>query len=233
MTTSRRIGSHRQTPRPQSQWRSLIARLTALITALGVGMMSTANAWAQLSFDVAAPVISHSVAESAGLAGSSQTITATVTDNDQVQSVTLFHRSDSNHVFSQTTMSAGVQNTWLATIDTGTGDSRIEYYLTATDVQGNRVQKGTADNPLVLPLLVPESTLATSEPTPSVTVPPTPEIRDSDLAGAATQRPNWLLIGLGVLALGVLAGASGGGGSSSSTPSCCAVTFTAPNASTN
>jgi len=233
MTTSRRIGSGRH-HRQNAHWQSLIARLTALITALGVGMMSTANAWAQLSFDVAAPVISHSVAESAGLAGDAQTITAMVTDNDQVQSVTLFHRKDSNHVFNQTAMSAGEQNTWLATIDTATTDVQIEYYLTATDVQGNRVQKGTADMPLSMELLAPESTLAASDVGPGVPVAPTPAITDADLATTSSQRPNWLLIGLGVLALGVLAGAAGGGGDSpGSTPGCCAVTFTAPNASTN
>ncbi len=214
-----------------------VARLTALITALGVGLMSTANAWAQLSFDVTAPVISHSVAESAGLAGDAQTLTATVTDNDMVQSVTLFHRTDVNHVFSQTGMSASAENTWLASIETLTTDSLIQYYITASDIQGNRVQKGSADRPLEMKLLVPEPSLASAPVAPVATdntVAQTPPVTDADLRSES--RPNWLLIGLGVVAVGLLAGLSGGGGSSSggdSTTTCCTVTFTAPNASSN
>lgn len=236
MKTSRRFGSGDTNHRQLQRGRSLATRLIALLTALGLTLMSTANSWAQLPFDVIAPTIAHNVAERPGLAGDPQAITATVTDNDSVQTVTLFHRSDSNYVFNQTPMMPTGENIWLATIDSDLTD-RIEYYLTATDAQGNRVQKGTADNPLVLRLLVPEPTLVTAESPPASTVAATTPITDDDLANTAVQ-PNWLWIGLGILAVGALVGASGsGGGGSAGEPdpptTCCTVTFTAPNASGN
>lgn len=170
-----------------------------------------------LGFDITAPTISHTPSISKGVAGETQTVVAEISDNQAVQRALLIYRTSSSEFFKTAEMSADVTNTtWLATIDTTTDDSLINYYIVAEDTDGNRVQKGSEGNPLTL------------------------ELQQTELFGAIApvkkgNRNTWIGIGLGLfVAVALLA--SGGGGdegggivNSDETTTCCTVTFVVPN----
>ena len=175
-----------------------------------------------LDFDITAPTIVHTPSDSAGIAGEVQSIVAEISDNRSVASATLFYRTSSEDFFSSASMSADVTNsTWLATIDTTTEDTFVNYYIVAEDTDGNKVQKGSDGTPLTLALeqlFIPSSFA--------------PIKRDN--------RTRWLAIGLGVLAAGFLIAASSGSGgdddqgivNSDQPDTCCTITFIVPNVTT-
>jgi len=215
-----------------------LARKAALLlcscTLLLISASASQAQSSRLGIDIAAPSISHKVAERPGLGGESQTITALISDTGSgVRNATVFHRADSNHVFSPTEMTAGSNDNWMASVPTDIADTVIQYYLVAEDVAGNRVQKGSPSSPLIYPLIAAEGTPATVEQrgvsTTAQSPAPTSQspVADATVASAGSRSlPTWALIGLGVLAVGLLAGLSGG--SDSSPPSCCTVTFSTP-----
>lgn len=230
----------------------LATRTVALCVAFCFSLLSTAVVWGQtsnaLTFDVIAPVILHAPSASPGLAGEPQTITATITDNQSLLGAVLFYRSDNSRPFDQIVMMRGTDNAWFASVETGLSDQQIEYYLTARDLEGNRVEKGGPDTPLVLQLLQPTTAplvtgaggtgTAVNNTGATGTAGNTASISESDsLDRAGNPATRWLLIGLGVLAVGALAASSGGGGGGGGGSGgggepapCCTVTFVAPNA---
>ena len=206
-------------------------RFIALTACLCFVVSGTSVAWAQadntiLGFDITAPTISHTPTDEPGIAGDVQTIAAQISDNQSVASALLFYRNSSAETYSTAEMSADATNTtWLATIDTTTEDTRVNYYIVAEDTDGNRVQKGGAGNPLTLKLQQPQ-VLSTVVPV------------ESD-----GNRNAWLGVGLGVAAAALLllatSGGGGGGGdsddgiiNSDDDTECCTITFTAPNVTT-
>lgn len=173
-----------------------------------------------LGFDITAPTISHTPSISKGIAGEVQTIIAEISDNQSVKSAQLNYRTSTADFYATTQMSSDVtNNTWLATIDTTSEDTEVHYYIVAEDTDGNRVQKGSDNNPLKLSLQQPEFFSAIA-----------PKKKDN--------RTTWLAIGLGVILAGALI-ASGGGSegnngivNSDSENACCTITFVVPNVNT-
>ncbi len=181
-----------------------------------------AQADTSLGFDITAPTITHTPSVSKGVAGEVQTVVAEISDNQAVASAQLIYRNSSAEFYSTTQMSADVTNTtWLATIDTSTEDSLINYYIVAEDTDGNRVQKGSESSPLTLTLQEAEVFSAVA-----------PLKKDN--------RTTWIGVGLGILVVGALLAAGGGSGgddggivNSDGATECCTITIIAPNVDTN
>ncbi len=200
---------------PRSQNRVITVAATDP-TPTGVG-----TAKQNLGFDITAPTITHLPSISKGIAGEIQTIVAEISDNQAVQSASLVYRNSSAEFYSTVNMSADVTNTtWLATVDTTTDDTAVQYYIVAEDTDGNRVQKGSESNPLTLRLQQAEMFAA--------------------IAPISNDRKKWIGIGLGVFVIAALiassAGGDGGGDGligSDGTNTCCTVTFVVPNVSTD
>lgn len=102
------------------------------------------------AFDSEPPLIEHEVV-SDGELGDSQSFMATVVDDEELQSVTLFHRRAGETVYASMTMNRlSASATWVARIATRSNDVRdIEYYIEARDESGNRTLRGFIFNPLV------------------------------------------------------------------------------------
>lgn len=181
-----------------------------------------AQADTSLGFDITAPTITHTPSVSKGVAGEVQTVVAEISDNQSVASAQLIYRNSSADFYSTTQMSADVTNTtWLATIDTSTEDSLVNYYIVAEDTDGNRVQKGSESSPLTLTLQEAEVFSAVA-----------PLKKDN--------RTTWIGVGLGILVVGALLAAGGGSGgddggivNSDGANECCTITIVAPNVDTN
>ena len=179
-------------------------------------LQTLANPVSLLDFDITAPTIKHTPSEEKGTAGTVQTVVAEINDNQAVKSATLVYRNSSADSYSSTDMNADATNTtWLATIDTITGDTFVNYYIVAEDTDGNRVQKGSESNPLTV------------------------QLQESQFVGTAapvkkSNKTTWIAIGVGVLLVGALAASGGGGGGGdggvvNSDSDCCTITFTVPN----
>ena len=151
------------------------------------------------------PVIEHSPNSTEVPGGSIQTISATVTDNENVDSVILYFRQIGKREYNQIEMRrSDVSDVFIATIDQQDAVSPgLEYYIESRDISGNAVLEGYPLSPLVLRI---QETLAP------------PQIADqseqSESAAGITSSSGrkWLWIGLGALALGALAASGGGSG---------------------
>lgn len=191
-----------------------------ILAAVDTAPDAATNTSNNLGFDITAPTITHTPSISKGVAGKVQTVVAEISDNQSVERAMLIYRNSSADFFSTVAMAADVTNTtWLATLDTTTDDTMVQYYIVAEDTDGNRVQKGSESNPLTLALQQPE------------------------LFGAiAPMKKNnttkWLGIGLGVFVVAALLSSSSGSGggddviNSDGTNNCCTITFVVPNVST-
>ena len=209
-------------------------QLTALVAAICFFVSSSSMVWAQtfaeLGFDITAPSISHEVPDSTGVAGQMQTVSALITDNVAVKRATVHYIRSSAEQFQQADMTGDSSSTtWMTTIDTSPEDEYVLYYVVAEDQEGNRIQKGGQNNPLKLKLGA-ENQVSISASTNSG------NSRTEDNSQLPVE-PKWILIGLGVLAAGLLLGSSGGGsddnGSIQSDDTCCTVTFNVENVGNN
>jgi hypothetical protein len=149
-------------------------------------------------------------------------IRATVTDNVGVKSVTIFYRDKGETKFQRKEMTRESDtDEYSATLPEILAPG-IEYYIQATDQAGNTLLHGHTFAPLTLNVLTGESTQGGQE----------------TVAGAsreeASAKPNqgvskWVWIGLGVLAVGALAGGGDGGTTSGAPePDTGTVTITGP-----
>lgn len=152
--------------------------------------------------DFESPIIEHEESLG-GLIGGLETFNATVVDNDELESVKLFYRFSGQSVFNEVEMiPVAASSNYSTQVDTSAvesdGPEAIEYYIRAEDVSGNLVLKGFAFEPLErtfeMPVVEPVAPVATAE-----------EIKPK-------RGINWLYVGLGVLAVGALAGAAASGG---------------------
>jgi hypothetical protein len=169
------------------------------------------------SADLIAPQVIHETIKEPSTPGINQKITAVVTDNVAVQSVTLFYRSVGNKEYQRKSMSTKGSDIYSAVIDADEMRAPgIEYYIQATDAAGNNLLHGYAFSPL----------LVTVSGTAAATVAATAPVKnEANMAPKKEESSNkWLWIGLGVLAVGAAAG--GGGGSDSSTPPTATLTIT-------
>jgi len=171
--------------------------------------------------DAIAPVVKHDPPKEQSRAGESLTISATVTDNVGVGSVTLFFRVSGQESYQRVDMRRlGSSDVYTATLEAGeVHEPGIEYYIQASDTAGNTLLHGYSFSPLKVgvaaPAAAPAATAAAAAEKPPAGKP----------ALKKSEGPNWLLIGLGVVAVAALAGGGGGGGGGTDTGS---VTIAAP-----
>ena len=167
--------------------------------------MSSANAQSGL-LDVEPPLIEHDVI-SAVEADIRQTFFATVVDDNELDSVSLYYRFEKDPTYSSTLMKrVSYSSTYIVHIPTDpASDRNIEYYIQARDKAGNRTVRGFAFNPLLREInFVDAPPIATSAPTPVDNAEP-----------STGKKRTALYVVLGVLAAGLvvgLANQSGGGG---------------------
>ncbi|MFK7858403.1 MAG: hypothetical protein AB8B64_06275 [Granulosicoccus sp.] len=155
-------------------------------------------------FDFEAPIIEHEEITT-GILGDVAEFVATVVDNAEVESVSLFYRYAGEDDFIEVIMQPLLQSSsYTTTINTAARsgeDTAIEYYIRAEDTSKNMVLKGLSFNPLVRTLINPNLANITADQAP------TPE------QSAPVKKINWLYVGLGALLVGGIAAAAGGGGS--------------------
>jgi len=184
----------------------------SLAALIGVSQLLAGIASAQVA-DTEPPVLIHRQADSAGVAGELQTFLARVSDDFEVESVTLYYRQGDNGSFTQIPMRALFDSLDEYMIAVETVDSAypgLQYYIEARDSSGNVTNRGFEYAPIVLPL-EPEAVIADNRPVtePVATQPPARQTE-----GGFDSKT--VLLGLGALVLlGALAGAGGGGGGDS------------------
>ena len=141
-------------------------------------------------------MIDHEALES-GVPGQAQKFSAVVVDDRGLKHVWLFHRDKSGAQYSSVAMKQVPDTSeYTVTIDTSLGQNRIEYYIEAVDVGGNRVLKGFPFFPLVRQLG--PGTAETSAP--------------AQTAPSATEPESKLIyVLLGVAAVGLAVALLGGG----------------------
>ncbi|OED37681.1 hypothetical protein AB833_22705 [Chromatiales bacterium (ex Bugula neritina AB1)] len=149
--------------------------------------------------DLDPPVIDHE-ALVRGVAGEPQLFSAVIVDDRGIESVQLFYRPATDGEYTSVPMTLS-GSSYIATLQTDENQRRIEYYIEVLDTGGNRVLKGFPFYPLVRGLSIPKA------PQPQITQPPPPSQQEPAKKSGNTV----LYVMLGVLALGLLAGASGGG----------------------
>jgi len=166
------------------------------------------------SGDLIAPTITFVPPSELVSAGSSQKISATVTDNVGVQSVTLFYRTVGTDPYQRALMSRGSAADHYSTMIFDVKAPGIEYYIQAMDLAGNTLLKGYSFSPLVI------SVKRSGESGRVSSTPSNREIRDKLKKASSFDNKTWLWIGLGALAVGglVVAGSDSGGGGGAVTP---------------
>lgn len=157
------------------------------------------------STDIEPPVIEFEPVSS-GNSGDSQVFAATVADNNEIASVTLYYRfAESTPYQSRQLKMLGNSGIFTATLlsdELPPSAMFVQYYIEAFDAAGNRALQGFAFDPIERQLVTPEVPVAQA---PTETVEP---------SGMSLNRK--IIYGaVGLLVVGVLASAAGGGGSSS------------------
>lgn len=168
--------------------------------ALSQALLGMSAAYAQSGIDVEPPLIEHNIVSSVE-AATRQSFFATVVDDDELDSVSLYYRYQNDTAYSAILMKrVSFSSTYIAHVPTAVTNERdIEYYIQARDKAGNRTVRGYAFNPLVREIKL-------AGPTPVVA-----DTAATEKAAGTGKRRTILYVVLGVLTLGLLAGLSGGG----------------------
>ena len=193
--------------------RRSLSKLTSCVVAalhLAVSVIAVAPGLVHAqSTDVDPPAIELETVNE-GVRGETQVFSASVTDNDEVRSMTLYYRFGNAGEYSTVPMSV-IQGTDIYTASVDTDDasaSLIQYYLEAKDAGGNRTVQGFAFDPFERVLLEEAAIVADAAPVVAV-----PVVAPS----LSTQRK--IAYGLlGLLVVGAFASASGGSSGGSSDP---------------
>ncbi len=178
-------------------------------------------AHAQAVVDLEPPIIELEESPD-GIAGQTQVFTALVADDLALKDVKLYYRYEGQQPFASIIMTPSASTGYYtASVPTVPDETRaIEYYLQARDLGGNRVVRGYAFDPLVRRLILTAPNEATTEPVvttqPATGTTPTIEPLEQPVAtsGSDGGGVSWVTIGLGILAVGLLAGLAGGSGGS-------------------
>lgn len=110
---------------------------------------SVSNTASAAPIDNIFPVLKHTPVETAK-AGAQITISATATDNIGVESVKLYYRKSGTESFTEKKMT-GNNNLYVAVIPASSVTAAgVEYYVTASDADGNISYSGTAQLPNVI-----------------------------------------------------------------------------------
>jgi len=177
--------------------------------------MSTAYAQNDL-IDVEPPLIEHTIV-SAVEAASRQSFFATVVDDAELDSVSLYYRFQDDPAYSTVLMNrVSYSSTYTVHIPTDPDSARnIEYYIQARDKAGNRTVRGYAFNPLLREINLPTTA---AEPVATETQP--------GMFESIGKRKTVLYVVLGVLAVGAIAVAADSGGDEPSCPNnLCTITI--------
>ncbi len=164
------------------------------------------------SGDLIAPQISHEPPQENVRAGSSQQIKATITDNVGIKTVTLFYRHIGSENYKRIQMNkADSSDEYVATLGfEETQEPGIEYYIQAVDLAGNALLHGYSFSPLKIGI-APEigaSDKITAQVSTDFSA--TEQVEKEEVLGE-NRTNKWLWIGLGVLAVGVVAAVASGG----------------------
>jgi len=119
--------------------------------ALAQTMLGVSAAHAQSGLiDVEPPLIEHDISTDVD-ADTRQSFFATVVDDDELDSVSLYYRFEDDPSYSVVLMKrVSFSSTYIVHIPTNPdSDRNIEYYIQARDKAGNRTVRGFAFNPLV------------------------------------------------------------------------------------
>jgi len=168
--------------------------------------------------DLIAPQITHEPMEKNIKAGSSQQFKASITDNVGVKTVTLFYRTTGSESYKRIKMDQVEDTTvYIATLGfEEIVEPGIEYYIQAVDLAGNALLHGYSFSPLKVGILPSETATAIAQ---GETVPASSEQEPKDAPLGKKKKTNkWLWIGLGVLAVGVIAAVAGGSDDDSGEP---------------
>lgn len=169
--------------------------------------------------DISAPQVTHEQITGPVTAGEPLTISATVTDDTGIRAVLLFYRTEGQSDYRRAEMrSVGAAGIYMVTLP-GVSAPAFEYYIQAEDLAGNILFRGQEFAPLAVIVQPPVEPAAAAAPAEAGQPAKTAQ------GGGGT---NWLLIGLGVLAVVALAGASGGGGGGNGNDDTVSVTVGAP-----
>ena len=210
------VGSKQSGAAEKSEmFKNLLKKYLAILVSMLLAWSSFVPTLAAAQdIDLEAPIITHTVLVSAPSA-SVQTISATVKDNNQVNSVVLYYRFSGDTKFLELPMAARESDEYVADIETSpTSGKAIEYFLRASDLAGTFTSRGSAFQPLVrsivLPLEMSDGLTKSSGKNNS------PEIVVEQSTNAASdetkKKHTWLYILGGILLLGAVAGGAGGGG---------------------
>lgn len=186
-------------------YRRVLTHLLALLHLMMslMWILPATSAHAQSAADSEPPVIDFE-AVSEGYAGDSQVFTATVSDDTNVEVVTLYYRFSEDALYANRIMSplgsSGIYTTTIETDVAPAGTTSIQYYMEALDSAGNRTLQGFAFDPIERELVDTPVAVAESASAPVV-------------AGMSTGRK--IVYGvLGLVVVGAIASSAGGGGGS-------------------
>jgi len=186
-----------------------ISILTALTHLVFSVLLATSGLVQAQTPDVDPPTIDLELVEQ-GVRGETQVFSATVTDNDQVASMTLHYRFGADSTYRTAPMSV-ISGTSIYTTSVDTNDVAadvIQYYMEARDAGDNRTVQGFAFDPFER-ALVDEGTPIVADSTTQTTQTQAEPVVAS---GMSTQRK--VVYGvLGLLVVGGLASALGSGSS--------------------
>jgi len=166
-------------------------------------VVNAADALSLPAGDLIAPVIKHSPITSKIPPGEIATIQATVTDNVAVKNVTVFYRDIGAANFNRTKMVRESGTDYYSTTLPEVMEPGVEYYIQATDRAGNTILHGHTFAPLTIAV---SADAPLQEETEAVTI-----AAQEEKAAAKPDKgiSKWVWIGLGVLAVGALAGGGG------------------------
>ncbi|NND89483.1 MAG: hypothetical protein HKN42_01365 [Granulosicoccus sp.] len=196
-------------------------RCKRLFTTLFTAWFASSSVFGNLALaqsgttDFQAPIIEHEPLET-GVLGNIEPFEATVVDNVDLQSVTLFYRYNGETAFTELEMKPlASSSSFIASVDTSLanpGSTALEYYIRAEDFSGNVVLKGFSFQPLI-------RTLASADAATSLPAEPVAETAATD--SPSRKGINWLYVALGVLVIGGIAAGAGGSDGDAPPPQGC------------
>jgi len=154
------------------------------------------------SSDIIAPTLIHDVFIGHMVSGKNYTFEATATDNEYIESVSLYYRPVHSSAYKRVPMKR-IKDTYFYTLTLDKSELKppgIEYYIEAVDTSKNSLTAGFAFAPLIVNISKSIEQIVAASTQPEVA-----PIEESS-------SNKWLWIGLGVLVLAVAAGGGGGGG---------------------
>jgi len=173
-------------------------RCLAFIALFYLNTVFAAPPGAGLDLDIEAPEIRHNSTSQAVVADQKLVISVRVTDASGVSSVMLYYRTSPVGDFKSVELTSSSNDQYTITLPDELSVGTVEYYLKATDINGNAVSSGSAYTPITVEIT----------PTALGLVDP-----DQPKKGGSKNTVWWVLGGAALLGAAALALGGGGGGS--------------------